>query len=128
VAGRKSVPPPSDEDLPPLPPPARTLEGREDQLIAMAFDLVERRLREGTASSQETTHFLKLGSTRNKLEARKIDNENLLLQARIQQIGSQESGENLLERALQAFRGYSGQEYVDPEAQEYDDPNLYGPQ
>lgn len=90
----------------------------------MAFDLVERRLHEGTASSQETTHFLKLGSTRNRLEARKLDNENLLLQARVKQIGSQENSSVAAERALAAFRGYSGQDPIDPEG-EYD-PDIFG--
>ena len=57
---------------PNLPPPATTLEGREDQLIAAAMDLVERRIAEGTASAQETVHFLKLGSVRNQLEQNKL--------------------------------------------------------
>ena len=41
--------------------PALTPEARENQLIALAVDLVEKRLIEGTASSKETTHLLKLG-------------------------------------------------------------------
>ena len=38
--------------------PALTPEARENQMIALAVDLVEQRLLDGTASSQETTHFL----------------------------------------------------------------------
>ena len=48
--------------------PALTPEARENQLISLAVDLVEQRLIDGTASSQETTHFLKLGSMKNRLE------------------------------------------------------------
>ena len=51
--------------------PALSPEARENQLIALAVDLVEQRLIDGTASSQETTHFLKLGSTKNQLEMAK---------------------------------------------------------
>ena len=51
--------------------PALTPEARENQMIALAVDLVEQRLLDGTASSQETTHFLKLGSMKNRLEMEK---------------------------------------------------------
>ena len=59
--------------------PALTPESRENQLISLAVDLVEQRLREGTASSQETTHFLKLGSTKSKLELEKLKGESELI-------------------------------------------------
>ena len=52
--------------------PALTPEARENQLISIAYDLVEKRLLEGTASSQETTHFLKLGSTKERKEKENI--------------------------------------------------------
>jgi hypothetical protein len=95
---------------PNLPPPATTLEGREDQLIAAAMDLVETRIAEGTASAQETVHFLKLGSVRNQLEQSKITAENKMLTARVQDMESRQSSEGLYAEALAAFKGYSGQE------------------
>lgn len=107
----------------PLPPPAKTLEGREEQLIAAAMDLVEQRIHEGTASAQETVHFLKLGSVKNQLEQDKIRNDNLLLQTRVQEMASRQSGEQLMEVALRAFRGYAGLDDIDPEEQIYD-PDL----
>jgi hypothetical protein len=117
----------SAEDDVVLPPPASTLEGREDQLIAAAFDLVETRIRAGTASAQETVHFVRLGSRKNKLEEDKLRAENEVLKSRVKQMESQKSQEDLLERALNAFKGYSGQ--VDPfenaEEDGYDDPDLY---
>ena len=47
---------------------ATSPEARENQLISLAYDLVEQRLRDGTATSQETVHFLKLGSTKDRIE------------------------------------------------------------
>lgn len=108
----------------PLPPPATTLEGREDQLIAAAMDLVERRIQEGTASAQETVHFLKLGSVRNQLEQDKLRHENDVLQTRVKEMEGRRSGEELLGKALAAFRGYSGQEPVDPEEDFFDNQDL----
>lgn len=92
------------------PPPATTLEGREDQLIAAAMNLVESRIEEGTASAQETVHFLKLGSVRNQLEQSKLKAENEMLMARVKDMESRSSSEGLYAEALAAFRGYSGQE------------------
>lgn len=110
-----------DDSPTPLPPPAKTLEGREDQLIAAAMDLVERRISEGTASAQETVHFLKLGSVRNQLEQEKLRGENQVLLARVKDLESRRSGDELYAAALQAFKGYSGQEPVDPDEDFYDD-------
>ena len=61
--------------------PALTPEARENQLIYLATDLAEKQLREGTASSQVITHYLKLGSTKEKLEREKLAEENNLLRA-----------------------------------------------
>lgn len=104
-----------------LPPPATTIEGRNNQLIAHAFDLAERRLLEGTASAQEVVHFLRLGAAEQRLKEEKIRNENLVLEARAEEMRQRSSGEELMNRALQAFRGYSGQDPVDPEAEEHDE-------
>ena len=68
--------------------PALTPESRENQLIALSVDLAEKQLREGTASSQVITHFLKLGSTKNQLELEKIRHENALLEAKTQSLQS----------------------------------------
>jgi hypothetical protein len=89
--------------------PATTLEGRENQLISLASDLAERQLRDGTAPAQVVTHFLKLGTTRERLEQQRLLNENLLLSAKIEQINSSQRMEELYERALGAMREYKGQ-------------------
>jgi hypothetical protein len=88
--------------------PATTPEGRENQLISLAADLAERQMREGTASAQVITHFLKLGSSREKLEQERLQRENLLLSAKAEQIASGRRIEELYETALDAMRQYSG--------------------
>lgn len=90
------------------PRPAMTPEARENQLIAMAYDLVEQRLIDGTATSQETTHFLKLGSMKARLEAEKLRKENELLEAKTEALQSAKRVEELYSEALNAMRAYSG--------------------
>ena len=89
--------------------PALTPEARENQLIALATDLVEKRLIEGTASSQETTHFLKLATTKSKLELSKLELENELTEARTEAVKSQARMEELYIKAINAMKKYSGQ-------------------
>lgn len=93
--------------------PATTPEGRESQLVAAAFDLVEKRIRAGTATSQEVTHFLKLGSSREQLEQQRLRYENELTEVKIAAIASQKKVEELYKSALDAMRLYSGQEPID---------------
>ena len=90
-------------------PPATTPEGRENQLVAMAVDLAEQQLAEGTASSQVITHYLKLGSTRERLEQARIAQENELLKARVEQLASTHRLEELYEAALKAITSYRGE-------------------
>lgn len=96
------------EDPPPRLRPATTPEERENQLIALAMDLVEKRMLAGTATSQETTHFLKLGSTREQLEQKKLAQENELLSAKAEQIASQGRMEELYVNAIEAMSAYRG--------------------
>lgn len=102
----------------PRRPPATTAEARERQLIAQANDLAERQIRQGTASAAVITHFLKLGSTREKLERERLERENELLLAKVDQLASAKNVEQLYAEALNAMRAYSGQP-VDEE--DYDD-------
>ena len=89
--------------------PALSPEARENQMIALAVDLAEQQLRDGTASSQVITHYLKLGTTKSELEKEKLEQENKLLRAKTEQIQSMKRSEELMEQALKAFRTYSGQ-------------------
>lgn len=94
----------------PLPKmrPALTPEAREGQLIALATDLVEQRLRDGTATSQEVVHFLRLGSMRERLERERLENENILLRAKTEALESQAKVEELYANAIKAMQRYSG--------------------
>lgn len=89
--------------------PATTPEGRENQLIAMAHDLAEKQILEGTASSQVIAHFLKLGSTKDRLEREKLQRENELLKAKTDAVQSSKKTEELYKNALAAMKSYSGQ-------------------
>lgn len=90
--------------------PATSEEGREAQLVSLAIDLAERQLSEGTASSQVMTHYLKLGSTRERLEQERLRNENDLLRSKVDQLASAKRVEELYAEALNAMRTYAGQE------------------
>lgn len=99
--------------------PALTPEARENQLISLAVDLVEQRLRDGTASAQETTHFLKLASRKAKLEAERAELENDLIKAKTQSIRDQADIKTLYKDAIDAMRRYSGH------GSEHDDEEYY---
>ena len=91
-----------------LPPPARTVEARENQLIRAAVDLAEKQLSDGTASAQVITHYLKLATTRERLEKEKLTNENELLRAKTEALQSAKKIEDLYAKALKAMSSYSG--------------------
>lgn len=107
------------ENSTPLPKlrPALSPEARENQMAALAMDLVEQRLRDGTASAQETTHFLKLVSSKAQVELEKLRRENELVAAKTKAIANAEEIKVLYEEALKAMRRYGGhgdeEEYVD---------------
>lgn len=94
----------------PRRPPATTPEARENQMVALAIDLAEKQLAEGTASAQVITHYLKIGTTREQLEKEKLMRENDLLRARSESIASSAKVEELYKNALNAMKSYSGQE------------------
>lgn len=93
--------------------PALTPEAREDQLVSLATDLAEQQLREGTASSQVITHYLKLGSSRERLERERLENENKLIRAKAEALESQKNMEEAYVKAIEAMKRYSGHGDVD---------------
>lgn len=99
-------------------PPARTPEGREQQLVRLAVDLAEMQIREGTASAQVITHYLKLGSSREFLEQERIRGELELMAAKREQMEQAKRIEAMYGEALTAMRAYSGQ---DPLEMEHDE-------
>lgn len=87
--------------------PAMTPEGREDQMIAYAIDLAEEQLRNGTASSQVITHYLKLGSVRERYERDKLRKEIELLTAKTEAVKADKDREQLYAKVIDAIRTYT---------------------
>lgn len=114
LAGKPRKRPVEDEEEPKKPrrrqAPGRTIESRENQIIRLAYDEAERRIRNKTATSQEIVHFLKQGSTQALLEKAKTEQENILLQAKTESLQSMKRVEELYAQAMKSFRIYSGQE------------------
>lgn len=94
-------------------PPATSPEARENQLIALAVDLAEKQLSEGTASAQVITHYLKLGTTKERLEKEKMMMETEMLRAKTEAIQSQKKTDEMYAEALNAMKAYSGLDYID---------------
>ena len=89
--------------------PALSPEARENQLVSLAVDLAEKQLRDGTATSQVITHYLKLGSTKEKIEKEILEKQKELIEAKTQSLQSAKRIEELYANALDAMRNYSGQ-------------------
>ena len=89
-------------------PPALTDEGRESRLISLAYDLIEQRLLDGTATSSETTAILRLGTAKARLEKEKLEQEVRLAAAKTEAIESSKRVEELMTEAINAFKTYSG--------------------
>ena len=89
-------------------PPAKSPEARENQLISAAIDLAEEQIRNGTATSQVISHFLKLGSTKERLEKEMLHEQVALIKAKTDAMQSAKKVEELYTNALNAMRKYSG--------------------
>lgn len=94
--------------------PARSAKQRENQLINLAIDLAERQLRDGSATSQVITHFLKLATVKEQLENEKLQSDLKLAEAKIKQIENSSMNEETYKRAIEAMKSYKG-------AEEYED-------
>lgn len=88
--------------------PAMSPEARENQLIALAYDLAEQRMRDGTASAQEVTHFLKMGSTKERLEREIMAEQKKLVTAKTGAYDAQQHSDEIYMKAIKAFQSYSG--------------------
>lgn len=88
--------------------PALTPEARENQLISLAVDLAEQQLRDGTASSQVITHYLKLGSTKERIEKEILEKQKELITAKTEALQSAKRVEELYADAIHAMKRYSG--------------------
>lgn len=89
-------------------PPSASLEARENELILLATNLAEKQLRDGSASSQIIAHYLRLGTTRERLEQERLRSENELARAKRDKIQSDQRSEELFQDAINAFKTYAG--------------------
>lgn len=94
----------------PMMRPALTPEAREKQLESLAIDLAERQMRDGTASAQVITHYLKASSTRDRLEQDLIKKKSELMDAQIRALQDAKKTEELYANALRAMRNYAGED------------------
>ena len=101
--------------------PATSPEARENQLISLAVDLAEKQLIEGTASSQVITHYLKLGSTKEKIEREILEKQKELIEAKTENLQSAKRIEELYTNAINAMKNYSGQSNDDDDEEDEDD-------
>lgn len=88
--------------------PASTPEAREEQMFALADELAEKKLRDGTASSQLILHYLNLGSTRGKLEKEILISEKQLKEAKTESLQVSRRLEELYTEAIEAMKLYGG--------------------
>ena len=100
--------------------PAMDPDARELQMVSLAYDLVERRLIEGTASAQETVHFLKIGSRRENIEREILEKQRDLTVAKADHIKSQQHSDEMYAKALSAFKRYSGSSSNDEDDDDQD--------
>lgn len=100
-------------------PPAKSPRDRENELIELAVDLTEQKMRDGTAPAQLISHYLKLGSTREELEQKRLEQENKLMAAKVEQIASQAKLEELFTRAIASMKNY-GAETFSEHVEEYE--------
>lgn len=105
------------DQMPVSDPPGITPEAREQQLVALAINLAEKQLREGTASAQVITHYLKIGSTREKIEKEILEKQAKLVEAKTKAYESSKDVAEMYSKAIDAIRLYSGNGNPD----EYDD-------
>jgi hypothetical protein len=94
----------------PRRPPATTPEARENQIASLAYDEVERQIRAGEASSQVLTHFLKVGSTLERLQQQRLIKEVELMEKKAEAMDSAKRVEELYDNAIAAMRSYGGQD------------------
>lgn len=103
--------------MPRTKPPAKSIDGREQQMVALAVKEAERQMREGTASPSIITHYLKLGTTSYALEKEKLQREVELLEAKADNIKSLARMEDTFDEAVTMLRRYQG---IDDDYEDYD--------
>ena len=91
-----------------LPAPAKNKKSREDQMIALAIQLAEKKLADGTAPTPIIVHYLRESSVRRDLELEKLKKENALLEQKAKSLANEDEQKRMYEEAIAAMKVYSG--------------------
>lgn len=94
--------------IPPKPRKPKTEAGREKQMVALAVDLAEKQLRDGSASAQVITHYLKLGTEKEKLERQILKKQEELISEKTKALKAAAQSEELYAKAIAAMKVYGG--------------------
>lgn len=89
-------------------PPAMTPEAKENEMISLAINLAEKKLRDGTAPTQVIVHYLKLATEREQMELDMLEKKTQLIGAQIESLETSRHVEELYSNAIKAMRLYSG--------------------
>lgn len=81
---------------------------KEKQMTAKAITLVERQLEEGTAPPSVLMHYLRLSSSREKEELKKLRAEVSLAEAKAMAIVEGKKEEQLMKEVFEKFQQMSG--------------------
>lgn len=100
--------------------PAKTPEERESLLISKSLNLIERQIDDGSVASTVLAIYAKAGTERDRLEKEKLINENAVLRKKVETMEAAVDVKNLMEEALHAFKGYSGQQVEEEDDYYYD--------
>jgi len=100
--------------------PALTPEARENQMIYLATELAEKQLKDGTASSQVITHYLKLATAEMKKKNELLEMQAKLAAAKIQSLESAKEIEEMYKEAIKAMTHYQGHDYEEEDVSEDD--------
>lgn len=101
-------------DIPPVSP-----DDAEQLGISLAYDLAFRRLRNGTATAQEVTYFLKLGSIKARLENEKLRNENEMLKEKVKTYQAARASDVDYAKVIEAIKRYNGNFSSEEEYEDY---------
>ena len=101
--------------------PAINPEARENQMIALAEKLAEQKLLDGTAANPIIVHYLKLGSTKERIEKEILERQKELITAKTEALQSAKRVEELYANAIAAMKRYSGGGGSEEEEEEDDE-------
>jgi len=88
--------------------PDFTAAARERRLIGLAYDEAERRLKDGTASSEMICHFLRVGSSKEYLDQQLMAGKIELQAAKTEMFKAQQKTEEMFVEAIAAMKSYQG--------------------